>query len=372
MKKKERRSKSVNVAYEREQDRCYIVINNEIESYQVKMVSKNRPAGFLPMNVRKENGKQLFYYDIAEKETLETILEIQKINLNEIKEIIKAIKKAYDMCENYLLSTEFIWLSPEYIYKDLATNNFEFLFAFAPEKQKRHPLSLFIEKMLSYMDSEKYLEIGLLYSAYQESLGNNFTLNRLIAIMGIDYTTGLPMVCETPTIYDEHVEKWINENGNRKKEVVENKKQSKAGLFSRGLKKAYTQPKRKEESVIERAKEEEELAHKNINALEVENGHYLVALFENGAQNKIRISHFPFYIGSDPKQCDCVLPYEEVSARHLKLETNGINVFASDLGSKYGTKCNDNTINGKGIIPLKENDKIEIGRYGFRLFSLMK
>lgn len=78
-----------------------------------------------------------------------------------------------------------------------------------------------------------------------------------------------------------------------------------------------------------------------------------VQILYDGAQQTIRLKHFPSYVGTDPSFCQVVLPDSSLSPIHAQIYSNGQAVYLQDMGSRTGTLLNG--------VPLKEPTEILSG-----------
>jgi hypothetical protein len=71
-------------------------------------------------------------------------------------------------------------------------------------------------------------------------------------------------------------------------------------------------------------------------------------------------------VGRAPN-CDCVVPEDSVSRRHLELWRDGGRSFLRDLGSRNGTRLNGMRVSGR--VEVRAGDRVSLGDATYRLRS---
>lgn len=108
----------------KEFDHSYLLIKAEIsqiESYPFLMITQNNITGLLSCRIRYMEDMPYYSYDISSKKPLMQEYQDRKLHFEEIKELFYHISTILKGSEEYLLEKEGFLLSPEYIYKDLET-----------------------------------------------------------------------------------------------------------------------------------------------------------------------------------------------------------------------------------------------------------
>lgn len=108
----------------REFDHSYLLIKAEMsqmESYPFLMITQNNISGLLACRLRYMEDVPYYSYDISSKRPLTQEYLDRKLHFAEIKELFYHISTILKGSEEFLLEKEGFLLSPEYIYKDLET-----------------------------------------------------------------------------------------------------------------------------------------------------------------------------------------------------------------------------------------------------------
>lgn len=140
------------VKYYKDYQHNYLIIKCKEEkgigSYQRKMITSNTIKGLLICQERHINGDTLLYYEITSKQSLESIYASKSVNLEVLQDFFLQLKLVYDILQKYLLNESSLVLSPEYIYRDMESGDFFFLYY--PEEENNtfiHLMDFFAEKV---------------------------------------------------------------------------------------------------------------------------------------------------------------------------------------------------------------------------------
>ncbi len=140
------------VKYYKDYQHNYLIIKCEEENrtggYQRKMITTNIIKGLLSCQERHINGEALLYYEITSKQNLSSIYASKSINLEFLHHFFLQLKLVYDVLQKYLLNESSLLLSPEYIYQDMESGEFFFLYHPEEESNSFHSLmDFFVEKV---------------------------------------------------------------------------------------------------------------------------------------------------------------------------------------------------------------------------------
>jgi len=175
--------------YKRELSHSYLIINDVLEetwnSYQYRMITRNRINGLLPCSERFIDGKTCLYYDISSRQSLAQIYEASGIGYIQIRGIIDNLTQVQYAMAEYLLEETCLILEPEYIYMDLETEQLFFLYyplADSERKGRNTYLSL-AEFFLEHVDHGEEKAVTAAYQFYKMSRAENFTIESFRAFL---------------------------------------------------------------------------------------------------------------------------------------------------------------------------------------------
>ncbi len=122
----------LDVMYYKDYRHNYLIIKNNggltENVYQRKMVTENKIKGLLVSQERHINGEILLYYEITSKQSLSSIYDGKSIGMKQLCNFFVQLKVVNDMLQKYLLDGNCLLLSPEYIFQDVETGEYSFLY----------------------------------------------------------------------------------------------------------------------------------------------------------------------------------------------------------------------------------------------------
>ena len=118
------------------------------------MITENTIDGLIPCQERMINGESLLYYDITSRQSIQSILEAQPLQMRHLQKLFSGLRTISEVMEKYLLSPEDLLLLPEFVYMDMATGEYSFIYY--PERMGEENTSLrdLNEFFMQHMDSE--------------------------------------------------------------------------------------------------------------------------------------------------------------------------------------------------------------------------
>lgn len=148
----------------------------DMSSYQMEMLRKNKPVGLLPVQVCAINGQKEYHYDGGSRVPLSEYLDKRTIGKGLLEQFIDSIKSVIFSVEEYLLELNCLCMEPEHIYIDEKENN-ALQFCYGPflcigfEKGLLKLLQYFLEK-LDYDDKQG---VTMAYQMYQNVVREGYT-----------------------------------------------------------------------------------------------------------------------------------------------------------------------------------------------------
>lgn len=145
--------------------------------YQCKMITENRIKGLLPCQERFINGDILLYYEITSKQSVFSIYENKSIGREQLYNFFVQLKIVNDMLQKYLLDGNGIVLLPEYIFQNLETSEYSFLYYPEPEEDS---FSQLMEFFIARVDNEDMKAVELVYKIADLIHSEQFVLDEVL------------------------------------------------------------------------------------------------------------------------------------------------------------------------------------------------
>ena len=142
----------LDVKYYKDYRHNYLILKcgeeQDINTYQRRMITSNTINGLLKCQERHVNGEVFLYYEITSRQSLACIYGERSIGPEVLHHFFKQLKLVNDTLQKYLLEDKGLVLCPEYIFQELETGEISFLYY--PEDREEGLAGLmdfFIEKV---------------------------------------------------------------------------------------------------------------------------------------------------------------------------------------------------------------------------------
>ncbi len=122
--------------------------------YQRKMVTKNKIMGLLESQERHINGEMLLYYEITSRQSLASIYDGKSIGMEQLCRFFLQLKRVNEHLQKYLLDSSCLILQPEYIFQNIESGEFYFLYYPDSEEGKFSELLDFLMSRVNNEDME--------------------------------------------------------------------------------------------------------------------------------------------------------------------------------------------------------------------------
>lgn len=169
------------VKYHKDYRHNYLIIkdNGNLSGnvYQRKMVTENRIQGLLVSYERYINGDILLYYEITSRQSLSSIYDGKSIGMKELSRFFVQLKVVNDMLQKYLLDGSSLFLLPEYIFQNIETGEYSFLYYPGLED---NCLSQLMDFFISRVDNEDMEALETIYKAADLVKREQFMLDEVL------------------------------------------------------------------------------------------------------------------------------------------------------------------------------------------------
>ena len=145
---------TMEITYERNLQGAYMILpaGQEDIGYGRRMILENTIRGFLP--IQKQSGEEgdCYQYNISSLISLAEYLEHHPLRERFLKQWIFMLCQAVTELEEYLLTEEFLWLTPETIFvRDKESEPFEGTFLFCLYPDQRQEVKAQLNQLLKYL-----------------------------------------------------------------------------------------------------------------------------------------------------------------------------------------------------------------------------
>ncbi|MFA9463513.1 MAG: DUF6382 domain-containing protein [Velocimicrobium sp.] len=170
------------VEYKRDLYRNYLVVRQEEKEqngYESKMIQNNRIVGLLPVQQKRIDANNFYYYDISSLHPCSEIYQKAKLSKEEIIQLMEGIIVAIEKGKEFLLKEDNFVLEPSYLY--INPSNYKVSLCYVPGYAKEivSQFSVLLEFILDRVDYQKEQAVFLAYGLYKKNKDKTSTLSEL-------------------------------------------------------------------------------------------------------------------------------------------------------------------------------------------------
>lgn len=383
------------------------------ESFEEKMICENSIKGLLPCEVRYEDDKKTFIYDITSKQSLMQLFEERMLQESDIRKIIQALIQIKSVFEDYLLSEDNLILDPKFVFEDPDQRNPYFVFYPYYDRGIDDSLTVLSTFLMERTDHKDEEAVKLVYGFYKCVFNKDYVFEKLLYKKVIetkedDRNSKISEKSEIREISEisEISEASVKNEKSEKPAVIistisllvliagviaiqfidlgfnASEKRTIAGVIALIGALTLSFPICLIVSRAKKAQNDERLRSIKDDVIETYQKRKIVEITENknygrtgNLRNEIkeirrivcygmdevlefRIVKTPFLIGKSEKEVDGVINDEAISRMHAKITVSGDKYYITDLNSTNGTKVNGTLLNANETVEICVNDEI--------------
>lgn len=188
-KEKKMRQELQEAIVRREFDHSYLLIQMkslQTEAYPFLMITKNDIPGFLNCRIRYIDEIPYYSYDISAKKPLTQEYQNKKLYFEDIKELFYHLFDVLKKADEFLLDKEDFLLIPEYIYRELETEELYCLYLPRNEKDSENEEVRYRELadfLLDKADHKDEHAINCVYQFYKMSKESYFSFEAFLGFL---------------------------------------------------------------------------------------------------------------------------------------------------------------------------------------------
>lgn len=152
---------------------------NTVDSLEINMLVQNEITGFCNLYVREEDQKQQFVYNVTGMTSLKNKYSNKEMGKDDIKNLIIAIKKAFENIEEYLLDKDHLLLEPEYIFIETVGCGIGFCYYPYSDMTLRESIRSLAEFLISVTNHSQEEAVNLSYGFYSQVSLEDYHFDRL-------------------------------------------------------------------------------------------------------------------------------------------------------------------------------------------------
>ena len=169
--------------YLRDLDHNYMVFeaarDNE-PSYRMKMITRNRVKGLLPVEFRRINGREYLYYRIDNLQPLSNRFVKGGMKKKDLKAMMSDLSGVLAELKEVLLGEEGLFLSVDSVFTDIRTGDYCFTYLPVDTDEGGAAAEAFFEELLDHTDTNDDEAIEYVYDLCERSQIKGISLKELI------------------------------------------------------------------------------------------------------------------------------------------------------------------------------------------------
>lgn len=357
----------MNINYIKDYKHNYMVIkdNRVIENnYQLKMLTLNNIDGLLPCQERMINGEGLLYYEVTSMHSLDMIFDNRCVNMEDLRNIFKAIEVVCEGMEHYLLREENLILTPESVYMDIESKECRFIYYPFYDRDVENPFLEFINYLLERINNEEIMAVEAIYKLADIVSKHQMNISQSVKWFNKEYEE-IPKE-KYPVKHREEFN--IDDNDFFKDDEDFEEELSWFDKIKRWFSKKDDKDDEDlyfEEVKVQNISKEADTSEGTVYIPWVENTEG--KLYGIGPNNKyhIELAKVPLTIGKLSGMVDMVLSENSISRMHAKIFRQGSRYLMQDLNSTNGSYKNGIRLSPNEIVSIEPGDEIGFGKLKF-------
>lgn len=383
------------------------------DNYQMKMIMNNHIPGLLEINYRMVNGKTRYLYRISSMINMEDEFHKKNLCFEDLQALIKAFLKLFSSMENFLLDFNGLMLTPDTVYKDIRTSEWQFAYFVDKESDFEDDMKEFFEYIIRNVNHKDIRAVTMAYGIYKRICEGNFNPSELFEYEEKDDIEEGEIICKR-----EPVETIIPEVTEDEEEIPDDFKirmiqiatmmyvvlviyiilgvfiekfrinncgagmyvfillvlvgagywgyrwfkNNKNLLVKKVIKQVQIPYEKEHIKVILPRKEQEEAPTMLLSDIPQRKEHML-KWQEKSGEKEFFIKEIITLIGSSADRADCVINREGISRIHARITNEDSRYYIKDMNSTNGTKVNGKELACYELCEIKSQDIIEFGNF---------
>lgn len=206
--------------YKRSMGHNYLLLQNDenysnsADSYQMRTFLENQITGLLPCEIQKVNGEEVFYYDITGCQNIVHLFEKDKFKKQDLEKLFLSVAQTTEVLEEYLLERNKMLFSPTYVYQNMESGNYQFIWFVYSQKTFETEFRSLTEYLLPKIDHEDKAAVAVGYGVYRISMEEYMDIKGMRQQIFLEHETVQGKKTEQKTY--EYEEKSGNEEERQK------------------------------------------------------------------------------------------------------------------------------------------------------------
>lgn len=362
----------MNIEFLRTSRKSYMIVKNAdyiFENYELQMILHNDIPSLLEIQVIMEDGEAEYWYDVTGMQSLEKQFSVVPVGEKQLRFLLQNLIELKRSMEEFLLDDLNICFSASMVYYDRFTDKIRFCYIPGLVQQGGGNVKDLFEAVLQYLDHSDVMAVRMGYDMYERCTQSEFIVEDCIECLtnhvtcendgmqsgsdlgGAEALSGYEAEKSFENRY--YGENTLFRNG---ADLAEEKDTELEFLRSDAEKRKGHRRKRKRDrrkNIVDYSEILDEEQRKFYAAEEIQGKDYTECFSEentetqweliykgDGMEQDLRLTAFPYLVGTDKETVQGALVSRTVSRIHAKLYMEEDRLYVEDYNSTNGTYVN--------------------------------
>ncbi len=373
----------MNIEFLRTAKKSYMIVKEAdypFEQYELKMIQHNSIPCLLQFQVIIADGRVEYWYDMTGMQSLAKQYSFDSVGRQQLQLLLQNLIDMKSSMEEYLLDDANICFSTSMIFYDRFSEKLRFCYIPGFKEQKSQGLQKLFEEILQKLDHSDPTAVNLGYEMYERCVQSEFVISDCAECLrkcaeepkpgsSISSEAGMSGLLSeeegngviSSDIEEDEIE-FLNETPSRKRGHRKKGKKEKKKIIN------YRKILEDEREVLYTAE-----ALPDIEKTELFSSEDLVRSWElvykgDGLESDIRLTEFPFLVGTDSQKAAAVLQSRAVSRVHAGFSLKEGRLYLEDYNSTNGTYLNQKLVPMNTPTEVQEGDRIVFATEEYAVF----
>jgi hypothetical protein len=145
---------------------CMRMEETQVHIHECRMMLYNQVPCLLPVNIRYVDELVQVEYDLGGMQSLARIFEHQRFTAEQVCQLIRALWEAEELLMEYMLTSDGLVLSPEYIFAGTERQELRFCYQMGERKGVEDNVRVLLQYILDHVDYTDQKAVTLAYALY--------------------------------------------------------------------------------------------------------------------------------------------------------------------------------------------------------------
>lgn len=387
------------VEYLRTSRKSYMIVKNAdyiFENYELQMILHNDIPSLLEIQVIMGDGAAEYWYDVTGMQSLQQQFSVAPIRERQLRFLLQNLIELKKAMEEYLLDDQNICFSASMIYYDRFTDRIRFCYIPGLARHSEREIRNLFEEILQYLDHSDVMAVQMGYDMYERCVQSEFIIEDCVECLTTHISCGSAGMreendpseqgrtaaegygCKNGAVDKEdrtsHGAGELPEERETELEFLQADSEKKRGHRRRRRKEKRKNPVDYSAILDQEQRNfyaaEEILGEECTECLSEDNteNQWMLIYKGDGLEQDMKLTVFPYLIGTDREKVQGLLQSRTVSRIHAKLFLENGSLYLEDYNSTNGTYLNHRLLPMNTPCRLQAGDRVVFATEEFQVY----